>query len=340
MGALTLQWHITNRCNKRCSHCYQQVYENKEFTTAELLDIGSGYLELLKEYNNVNEIEDRGHINITGGEPFIRDDIFELIEFFYKNRKEITFGILTNGSYLTEEVVAKLSKFKPRMVQVSLDGNKEMHDSIRGEGSFEEVIKAIKLLKKYNIKALVSFTANDKNYRNFSEVVSIARNAGAYKVWSDRLVPIGSGATGEVNTLSNKQVVEYINIMKKEKNKFVNKLSKTKVAIERSLQFLCGEGDCYTCSAGDGLIVVLEDGSVMPCRRLPLVVGNLKDLSLKEIYFNSDLMKDLRENKEISKGCEGCNLFSTCKGGAKCISYGIYGDYRKKDYGCPINISS
>ncbi|MGL4773458.1 MAG: radical SAM protein [Clostridium sp.] len=336
MRPLILQWHITNRCNKRCAHCYQECYENKEFTTKELLNIAKQYVELLREYNKLEGHSLKGQINITGGEPFIREDIFEILDFFKEHKKEFTFGILTNGSLLTEDIVKKLKGYSPKMIQISLDGDEKMHDEIRGSGSFKEVENALSLLNKYDIKSLVSFTAHNKNYKVFPEVVKVGRKFKAYKVWTDRLVPIGSGDSGEVKTLTPKEVVEYVNILRKERKKLSNKFSKTKIGIERSLQFLCGEGDCYNCSAGEGLIIILENGDVLPCRRLPIVAGNLKDSSLKEIYLNSKVMKELREFKSEPLGCEGCSFFQICKGGAKCISYGVYGDYKVGDYGCPL----
>lgn len=328
-----MQWHITNRCNKRCKHCYQEDYKGKEFSTGELLKIGKQYLELLDEYNKKNNIQCKGHINITGGEPFIRQDIFEILDFFKENRDKCTFGILTNGSYLTEEVVRKLENYKPRIVQVSLDGDESTHDEIRGQGSYKEVIEALKLLNKYKIKGLVSFTAHSDNYKCFGHVVKSARKAKAYKVWSDRMVPIGSGSG--INTLNHKEFVEYITIMKKEKEKLINKVSKTKISMERSLQFLNGCGKTYKCSAGNGLVIVVENGDVMPCRRLPLIAGNIKDNTLKDIYFNSKVMKDIRKQC-VPKGCDKCGFYDICKGGAKCISYGVYKDYNVGDYACPL----
>lgn len=333
--SLTLQWHITNRCNKRCKHCYQEEYECNEFTTKELLNIGKQYLELLDEYNKIYNINCRGHVNITGGEPFIRKDIFEILDFFKANKERFTFGILTNGTYLTEDIVKKLKTYNPRIVQVSLDGNKKIHDEIRGAGSYNEVISALKLLNKYNIKGLVSFTANNKNYKYFSDVVRASIKAKAYKVWSDRLVPIGNGQSEEIETLNPEELKKYLSIMKKEKERFINKIFKTKVSMERSLQFLNGCGDIYSCSAGDGLVIITENGDVMPCRRLPIIAGNIKNESLKNIYFNSKVMKEVRKNI-IPKGCEKCGFNDTCRGGAKCISYGIYKDYTVGDYGCPL----
>lgn len=184
-----------------------------------------------------------------------------------------------------------------------------MHDNIRGEGSYNEVIKAIKLLRKYNIKSLVSFTANNENYKCFPDVVKVVRKAKAYKVWTDRMLPIGSSLNKGVNTLEPKEVEEYLNILRKEKEKFLNRRATTNIAIERSLQFLCGEQTNYKCNAGKGLIIVTENG---------------------------DVMNDLRKDSIKSKGCEKCKFLSICNGGAKCISFGVYGSYRIGDYGCPI----
>ncbi|CDM68085.1 Radical SAM domain protein [Clostridium bornimense] len=334
---LVLQWHITSRCNKRCSHCYQEEYSDKEFTTSELLDIGSQYLELLREYNKVYGVKEKGHINITGGEPFIREDIFKILDFFKDNKDEFTFGILTNGSLIDEKVVKKLSEYNPRMVQVSLDGDKDTHDKIRGRGAYEEVLNALKMLNRYKIKGIVSFTANNENYKRISKVIKVARRAKAYKVWSDRMVPIGSGSSGSIRTLSSDEVVDYLSIMRKEKSKFINRYRKTIISMDRSLQFLSGEGSCYKCSAGDGLVIVLENGDVLPCRRLPIKAGNIKEKRLNEIYFNSDVMKEIRNiSNKVPKQCEKCSFYDICGGGAKCISYGIYGDYTIADYGCPI----
>ncbi|WP_160691818.1 radical SAM protein [Clostridium sp. C2-6-12] len=334
MKKLIMQWHITNRCNKRCSHCYQGDYNGKEFTINNLKEVVAQYLELLHEYNMMNNLNTKGQINITGGEPFIREDIWELLDVFKEYNKHFDFGVLTNGSLLNEEVVKRLKYYKPRIVQVSLDGSKETHDKIRGKNSYNEVVKALKLLKKYNIYSLVSFTANDKNYKEFSKVVRIAKKYKASKVWTDRMVPIGAGNTGEVKTLSKDQVVEYINIIRKEQNNLFNIFSKTKISGERSLQFLNGVSHSYKCSAGDGLIILLENGDVMPCRRLPIIAGNIKGSSLKDIYLNSEVFKNIRKIKEIPKGCSGCKFLGICNGGAKCIAYGVYGDYSNGDYGC------
>lgn len=337
MKKLILQWHITNRCNKRCRHCYQENYNGAEFSINELIEFGNQYIKLLLEYNKFNNQNLKGQINITGGEPFIRDDIWQLLDFFKQNNKYFDFGILTNGSLLNDENVKKLKSYNPKMIQVSLDGNKKTHDRIRGKNSYGEVINSLKLLEKYKIKSLVSFTANNENYREFRYVVKTAKKYKSYKVWTDRMVPVGVGSNGDIKTLNKESVINYIDMIRIEQKNFLNKFYKTKISGERSLQFLNGVSSSYRCSVGDGLIVLLENGNVMPCRRLPIVAGNILDSSLSDIYFNSKVFNDLRNYKEVPIGCEKCSFLDTCNGGAKCISYGIYGDYKHGDYGCMLN---
>lgn len=343
MKKLIMQWHITGRCNKRCRHCYIDDYKNNEFHIDNLIEIGYEFLDLLYEYNKYNSQKIKGQINLTGGEPFIRKDIWQLLDFIKEHNQLIDFSILSNGSLLNEDIVKKIKTYNPRSIQISLDGNKNTHDYIRGTGSYDEVLKALKLLHKYNIKTLISFTANNSNYKEFKDIVKIGRRLKVYKVWTDRMVPIGSGNNDQIDTLSKENVIEYVNIIRREKERFINKICKIEIGGERSLQFLNGISSSYKCSAGDGLIIVLENGDVLPCRRLPLIAGNIKDENgsikkgeLKNIYFNSKVFKDLRNFKEIPNGCEKCSFIKLCNGGAKCISYGVYGSYKMGDYGCPL----
>ena len=334
MKRLILQWHLTNVCNKRCRHCYQENYSEDEISVESLKKYTDQYIELLKKFNKANNVKTCGQINVTGGEPFVFKHIWDLLDYFKEKSRYFDFAVLTNGSLLNEENVRKLKLYNPTSVQISIDGSRKTHDFIRGKDSFEEAGTALKLLHKYKIKALVSFTANSMNYKEFPEVVAFARKNKAYKVWTDRMVPIGNGLNDEVHTLTKEQVKEYIDIIKREQTSFLNKICKLKVGGERSLQFLNGVSSSYKCSAGDGLIILLPDGSVMPCRRLPIIAGNIKNSSLSEIYFNSEVFINLRNFNNVPKGCSECTFLNVCRGGAKCISYGVYKDYTFGDYGC------
>lgn len=336
--SILLQWHITPRCNQRCTHCYQEQYSGKELSFLEIQEVIEQYKNLLKIYSEKNNIKNpKGHINITGGEPFSRADFFEILEEFKKNRKYFTYGILTNGSYITEEVAERLKELKVGFVQVSIEGDQITHDAIRGNGNFEMTLNAIKIMKNAGIKTMVSFTAHKGNYQSFSIVARYARKAGTSKLWTDRLVPIGNGKDMEYNCLSSKEMMEFFEIVKKEQDKrLINKFYKINISMDRALQFLKTGNHPYSCSAGKSLITVLENGDVVPCRRMPLISGNVLETSMDKIYFNSDIFKELRNERKPEKGCTTCPYFNKCQGGSRCISYATFNNLNEPDPACPI----
>ena len=151
-----LQWHITHKCNLRCSHCYQEEYEC-DLGRGSLENIFYQYIEFLNHHNY------RGHINFTGGEPFVSKDIFYLLDLCEKNK--ISFGILTNGTLLDTELVKKLSTYeKLSFVQISIDGIKEVHDKIRGNGNFEKAFETFRLLRKNHIQTISTQETVSQNY--------------------------------------------------------------------------------------------------------------------------------------------------------------------------------
>ena len=328
---LTLQWHITSRCNLRCKHCYQDSYQNPELDLNNLLGIVTQYLELLSALNR------KGHINFTGGEPFLREDFFDLLVECKKYSSLFSFGILTNGTFLNKEVVEELRILQPDFIQVSIEGDEKTHDAIRGSGNLKMVLNALKLLSECGIKTLVSFTAHRDNYKSFPKVVELCRKYKVFKVWIDRIVPFGSGEALKQQVLSPEEVWKFFVMMDKiRRQKTFPWRQNTIVEMRRSLQFLAAGNEPYRCSAGESLITLLEDGIVLPCRRLPIECGNIKESTLLQIYNENKTMKGLREQRKPPAGCERCSYYFLCDGGAKCISYAMTGDPFSRDPGCPI----
>ena len=89
-------------------------------------------------------------------------------------------------------------------------------------------------------------------------------------------------------------------------------------------------------TAGDSLLTVQPNGDLYPCRRMPIRVGNVMDTPLADLYYESELLCELRDKNRISEGCEGCSHAHTCRGGLKCLSYAMTGDPFKADPGCWI----
>ncbi|MEE8105720.1 MAG: radical SAM protein [Planctomycetota bacterium] len=328
-GGLLLQWHITNRCNLRCAHCYQESYAGQELPYEELVDV-------IEQFKTLLDVRgDRGHITVTGGEPFVRRDFLDLLERFHENRSRFSFAILTNGSFIDRAMASRLKRLGPSFVQVSVEGAQKTHDRIRGAGDFERTVAALRHLVRARIRSLISFTAHRTNYREFPAVARLGRSLHVRRVWADRLIPSGSGKAMQEQMLTRAETREFFSIMHQERVRAKRAwFGRTEIAMHRALQFLEGGGVPYHCTAGDTLITVMPNGDLYPCRRMPIRVGNVKETPLADLYFGSDLMRALRDPNRISEGCSKCAWSPLCRGGLKCLSYAVTGDPFQADPGC------
>lgn len=336
-GHMLFQWHITERCNLRCAHCYQSSFSENDLPFESLLDILGGFKGLLAKFRDINP-EVTAHITITGGEPFLRPDFFPLLEAIAADKSFNGFSILTNGTVITDAVAGRLASLNPVFIQVSLDGTEKTHDAVRGGGAFLEATKGIKALTESGIRTLISFTAQKSNYREFPEVARIGARLKVHRVWADRYIPFGRGKDLLSRVLNPDETRELIMMMDKARStRSLSKLlqtDRTEVAMHRALQFLAANEQPYTCAAGRTLLAIEPNGDLLPCRRLPIVVGNVLKENLADIYFESPVLKNLRDRSKTIEGCKGCNYAELCRGGLRCLSYAMHSDFFRKDPGC------
>ncbi len=333
--SLLFQWHITERCNLRCAHCYQDNYSARhELSFADLCNILEQFKELLAVLSQRRGEPLSAQITVTGGEPFARQDFLDLLEIFAAHRKQFGFAILTNGIFIDAAMAKHLSKLAPRFVQVSIEGTKTTHDNIRGKGNFVKTINAIKQLRKNAIRTMISFTAHRQNFREFRAVAKLGRRLRVDKVWADRLIPWGSGANLREQIMSQAETQAFFEIMHQAQIEAKRAwFNHTEIAMHRALQFLVGGDHPYHCTAGNTLLTVQPNGDLYPCRRMPIHVGNLLETPLLELYDNSALLHTLRQ-PQISEGCQKCSYAKRCRGGLKCLSYAITGNPFTADPGC------
>ena len=322
-----LQWHLSEVCNLKCLHCYQENHKPIQLDFDKLVVIYNQYKELL------NKLDMKGHINITGGEPLCNPYLFKILDMIKRDSDNISFSILTNGTLITDEIAKKIASYNPYYVQVSLEGGKKTNDYIRGKGTYKKIAEGITNLRKNNIFTSISFTATKLNYKEFPKVVKYARHYNVNNVWSDRYIPLGDNLDKEL-VLSLEDTQEYLNIMYKEREK-LRKLvnNNTTISMYRALQFQMTDDFAYGCTAGDTLLTVMENGDLVPCRRMPIVVGNLFKDKMYDLYKNSRVLKDLRNNR-IPDECGDCENSELCRGGLKCLTYAMYKDLNHKDIGC------
>ena len=325
-GRHVLQWHITHRCNLRCRHCYQDDFQS-EMSLEDLLAVLDKYERFLKERNLT------GHINLTGGEPLASPYFFELAGEIV--RRGMTFSILTNGTLINEDNAARIALLHPRFVQVSLDGGPDVHDAIRGEGASAAAYRGIDWMKEFGVHVLVSFTAQRMNRFELEDVARIAEKHKVDKLWWDRvIIPKEEDKDHLMLTPRQFRLLAWRSgrLTKKTRREDGSSL----VTSVRGLQFLyCPDTGTYSCQAGRNLLIIKANGDMMPCRRLPDIIGNVKDGEIGTIINASPVMKELRE-AGIPRDCEGCPHASKCRGGSRCVTRAKTGSCFGKDPDCWI----
>jgi radical SAM protein with 4Fe4S-binding SPASM domain len=334
---ILLQWHVTERCNGRCIHCYQDGFSgNNDLDFAALNRILDQFMELLDECDHVSgKGKTRAHVTVTGGEPFQREDLLDLLDLLAARRKSISLAILTNGVMIDERLASYLGFLRPRFVQVSLEGGIETHDRIRGAGNSDRVIAGVRNLVRHHVPTILSFTAHRENFREFPEVAKRGLELGVNMVWADRFVPIGQGEARKDLVLSTAETQEFVRLVSAARPKgFPLARRRTEVAGRRALQFLHSGERPYACTAGSTLLTIMTNGDLVPCRRMPIVIGNLLNNRLCDLYWKNERLRAMRRRDQPIAGCEACRHRDRCRGGLRCLSYAVYGDSSRADPGC------
>ena len=313
----TLQWHITHRCNLHCTHCYQE--DRSAFAERGAMD------RVLDQFDALLELTGcRGHVNVTGGEPLTHPELFGLLRRI--RERGHSFALLTNGTLIGREEARLLKSLGASYVQVSLDGMRKTHDAIRGAGAFDAAVDGLCRLLREDVDATVAFTAQSENRRQLPALAVFCRDLGVRKLWYDRVV-IPADRDEKSLSLTAKQA---------------RRLMRTGARLQRScpvtnqraLQFRRARPkQIYRCEAGRHLLALLADGTVMPCRRLPIPVGNVLETDLCTIWRTAPTLQALRE-ETVPSDCEGCRYAESCRGGARCIAYAKTGRWDLRDPDC------
>jgi AdoMet-dependent heme synthase len=324
-----IQWHLTERCNLRCRHCYQERRKPEEMSVKELNHEIDGAMEMLKAWEEEYDISLSPSIHFTGGEPFVYKGLWNVIA--HARRCGFNVAILTNGSLLTAEDAQKASCLGIMDIQVSLEGPPEIHDGIRGPGSFDDAVKGAHLLIEAGNKVSANMTLSGLNVGSIEEAVAIAKGIGFSGMGFSRLVPCGSGGRLLSSMLTSSEIRNaYQRALTLNGPSFTvasgDPLAGVLSGVKPSRQsHLTLSG----CSAGFSGITITSDGSVMPCRRIGLKIGNLRKTALRQIWSSSKLLWRLRQRENYQGKCGTCALWPSCRG-CRAVAYAY-----AKSHGAP-----
>ena len=315
-----VQWHLTERCNLRCKHCYQSISKGQEMSLPEVNEVVSEITELLAEWGERYSITFSPSFNITGGEPFLRRDIFEIIGAI-RSRGFDTY-ILSNGVLIDKGKARRLSDLGVRGVQVSIEGPQKVHETIRGKGSFSRAMRGVHYLLDADIKVTLNVTLSDINAGYFMDMIDLSSSTGVQRLGFSRLVPSGRGAGLFHNMLKKEIVKELYESILPLKIKGLEIVTGDPIVSQMSSNDKEDEGSIPIggCAAGVSGITLLQDGTMTPCRRLNVPIGNIRKDSLREVWATSDVLMKLRDRKSYAGKCGRCRRWASCRG-CRAIAY-------------------
>lgn len=333
----TLQWHVTDACDQRCKHCY--IYRGEDKKKLSAFDVET-MNKVVNDFVHTCELMDcEPYFTITGGDPLLFTNIWELLEVI--SEKNVQFAILGNPFHLNKDVIERLESLGCVFYQMSLDGLKDTHDSIRKPGSFDATIEAMKYFVNSKIRLTIMTTVSKLNFNEIPELVDIVVENGANTFAFARFCPSENDYS---QMISPEDYREFLDKMWK---KFVfYKNSKTNFPLKDHLWklYLYEKGifDPTQISNPDNLILdgchsgishltCLSDGTVYACRRCETPVGTISEQTFYDI-FNSDEMEQYRQYDEFEY-CSKCELKNFCRG-CPSVAKSLTGNYYAKDPQC------
>ena len=312
---LVVSWNVTLRCNLKCSHCYINAKETKmvdELST----DAAKMLIHQLTEVS-------RPLLILSGGEPLLREDIYEIIR--YGADRGLRMGMGSNGMLIDDEVARRLKDAGMWTVAVSLDSSiPERHDEFRGvKGCWEHAVNAIKALKKVGIQVQVNSTVTRQNYDEVDDIMAMVEDLGVDNFHLFFLVPTGRGT--DIEDITPRMYEDMITSTLAKTTKY--KLNVKPSCAPQFMRVAKEQGVDMSrwvrgCMAGLYYCRIYPSGEVTPCPYMQVSLGNIRERSFKDIWFNSEVFKALRDFDQLKGKCGLCEYRDVC-GGCRARAYGV-----------------
>lgn len=338
-------WNCTNTCNLACRHCYANS-ENKSFSDELTTEEAKEFIDDLAGFKVPVLL-------LSGGEPLLREDIFEIIE--YAGKKNIRSTLSTNGTVINKKVAAKIKEHQVSYVGISIDGIGERHDRFRGmKGSFNLALDGIRNCLEIGQKVGLRFTINRHNFDQLEEIFDLIEREGIPRVCFYHLAYSGRGncMVDEDLTYGEKRAVIDL-IMKKtmEIGDRVEILTVDNHADAPYLYLKTKESypeisdrvwDLLRTNGGNrsGIAIGNVDykGDVHPDQFTQHhTFGNIRERRFSEIWSSEDepILNGLRNRKELLKGrCSQCKWLDICNGNLRARGESLRGDFWDSDPAC------
>ena len=319
-----VQWHLTQRCNLRCTHCYQETGEaGEELSFPEIVSVIEETADMLEAWREAYGIDFSPSFHVTGGEPLLHRDLPAILEAM--KRRRFAVYLLSNGTLISESWAERLASLGVDGVQVSLEGPGPIHESIRGPGSFAAALTGAQNLVAAGLRVIFNTTLSRLNAASFPELVPLSKSLGVQELGFARLVPSGRGEALLDQMLSPEELLAFY---QETLDLEVNGLDvgsgdplATRIKVAKAPE---DDGSAAFpwggCAAGVAGLTLLPDGTILPCRRLPVPLGNVRRDRLREIWAASPVLEALRDKTRYPGKCGACKRWAQCRG-CRAIAY-------------------
>ncbi|MBU7028216.1 MAG: radical SAM protein [Theionarchaea archaeon] len=334
---------VTKACNLTCQHCSVTggTPRKDELTFQEIHTFLTEAVQLMKG---------RKEVVITGGEPFLRSDIFEILEICHDLKfKRILF--LTNGTLITKEIGVTLGDLNRRIekqntsekliqrlyVQVSIDGAESTHDLIRGKNSWKRAIQGTKILKDNGISTTIGMVLNTCNIKDVEAVIELASKLDC-SVGFSSMVKTGRATQKNLKPVPASRIIPIVMQYIERDPRYLKYLTNFPcspyiIAFQNLIKFrYCGTGwaTVYLNSIGD--IYPCQIGATVP----EFKAGNIRDTPFSEIWEHAPILKKLRKLHvdSLNDQCSKCEIRYFCGGGCRTEAYLNTGSINGMDPKC------
>ena len=335
-----IAWEVTRSCNLNCIHCRASA------------DLGphSGGLsreECLRLIDDIASFS-KPVVILTGGEPLLRNDIFEIAA--HGNKRGLRMVMAVNGTLLNPENIKTMKDAGIERISVSLDGaTPETHDEFRRvKGSFARAIKGIEHAKAEALEFQINTAITRQNLREIAEIHELAKTLGATAHHIFVLVPTGRGKEIEKEqAVSPEEYEKLLRWFHDQEDKTFLQLKATcapqyyrmreELRGEHHNGFVHGSSPLDTktrgCLGGVGFCFISHAGQVSPCGYLELDCGNVRKNLLPEIWSHSPIFLELRDFEKYEGKCGACKFVRMC-GGCRARAFYSTGNYLSEDPYC------
>lgn len=332
----SFQWHITDSCDQRCQHCYIFSEDNnlclKEMSYRDIQGVLDNCKEICQKFDRIP------YFYITGGDPILHKDFWKILELLKEN--SIGFSILGNPFHLNDEVCKKLRFYGCERYQLSIDGLRETHDTIRKPGSFDTTIEKIRCIRDAGIRSIIMTTVSNTNIHEIPAIIDLIVENHVDVFAFARYCPTSFEKSTHVTPQEYKDLLEVC------WNKFEQyKDSGTTFNLKDHLWtlFLYEKG-LFTipegleddviydgCNCANCHMTILPNGDIYACRRQESKVGSVFSDRLYDVFLGSE-MDQFRDYKKFEK-CSKCELLRFCRG-CPAVAYGYTGNFYAADPQC------